>query len=243
MACVVANCMNCTSTVCITCATYYSYVQPSCVINCSSIVNCSSCSVVNASLVCSNCSGGIPLINNTCSSYCGDGYIFSIQECDDGNNISSDGCSSDCLLQEGFYCAVVSQRSSCSPCVSNCIVCNASSCIECMALYAYLNDSCTPNCSAVEYCSSCQVNSSSLSCLSCQSGYALQADQPCYPICGAAIVITPQVCDDGNVNNSDGCAANCTLEAGYFCTLSGTASLCSVCISQCNKCNDSTSCT
>ena len=35
---------------------------------------------------------------------CGDGKNMRIEECDDGNTISGDGCSSDCLVEEHFMC-------------------------------------------------------------------------------------------------------------------------------------------
>lgn len=71
-----ANCLNCTSlSSCVMCFPYYSYVSSSCVINCSSIINCASCSVINESLICSACSGGFPLDNNSCGGFCGDGKV------------------------------------------------------------------------------------------------------------------------------------------------------------------------
>ena len=35
---------------------------------------------------------------------CGDKKNMGISECDDGNNISGDGCSSDCQIEENFKC-------------------------------------------------------------------------------------------------------------------------------------------
>jgi cysteine-rich repeat protein len=36
---------------------------------------------------------------------CGDGYIIKDEhECDDGNLVSGDGCSSDCTVEPGYYC-------------------------------------------------------------------------------------------------------------------------------------------
>ncbi len=63
-----------------------------------------------------NLSRNFVLLNNTCvckqyfslsglecTQICGDGYLFNLQ-CDDGNNINGDGCSSKCLVQPHFSC-------------------------------------------------------------------------------------------------------------------------------------------
>lgn len=43
-----------------------------------------------------------------CREICGDGIRLqdSIHECDDGNTEDNDGCSSECVLEEGFKCNV-----------------------------------------------------------------------------------------------------------------------------------------
>lgn len=43
-----------------------------------------------------------------CQDICGDGIIVNSQ-CDDGNTISGDGCSSKCLIEYGWVCPVVAQ--------------------------------------------------------------------------------------------------------------------------------------
>ena len=35
---------------------------------------------------------------------CGNGNIQNNEECDDGNSISGDGCSSSCLVEAGYEC-------------------------------------------------------------------------------------------------------------------------------------------
>jgi cysteine-rich repeat protein len=43
---------------------------------------------------------------------------------------------------------------------------------------------------------------------------------PDSPVCGDGIVCGSDAintCDDGNVDNSDGCSSTCTTEAGYYC--------------------------
>ena len=40
-----------------------------------------------------------------CAEVCGDGRLFELQ-CDDGNNADGDGCSANCLLEEGWSCSL-----------------------------------------------------------------------------------------------------------------------------------------
>ena len=36
---------------------------------------------------------------------CGDGVVDGNEQCDDGNTVSNDGCSSTCAVQSGYTCA------------------------------------------------------------------------------------------------------------------------------------------
>ena len=47
--------------------------------------------------------------NQACSTACGDGNVDLGEECDDGNQVNGDGCSSDCRLEEGFTCTTKPQ--------------------------------------------------------------------------------------------------------------------------------------
>jgi cysteine-rich repeat protein len=38
-----------------------------------------------------------------CEDLCGDGKV-TLKECDDGNTLSLDGCSSDCMIEFGYEC-------------------------------------------------------------------------------------------------------------------------------------------
>ena len=42
--------------------------------------------------------------NSACIETCGDGYNNGLQECDDGNKNSGDGCSSKCQIEDNYYC-------------------------------------------------------------------------------------------------------------------------------------------
>jgi cysteine-rich repeat protein len=39
-----------------------------------------------------------------CDEVCGDGFNMGINECDDGNKIDKDGCSSNCRVERGYKC-------------------------------------------------------------------------------------------------------------------------------------------
>jgi cysteine-rich repeat protein len=39
-----------------------------------------------------------------CVERCGDGLNFGMLECDDGNKIDGDGCSSECMVEKDWQC-------------------------------------------------------------------------------------------------------------------------------------------
>ena len=40
----------------------------------------------------------------SCQEICGDGFNYGQVQCDDGNNINGDGCSSLCTIESGWKC-------------------------------------------------------------------------------------------------------------------------------------------
>jgi len=89
----------------------------------SSCLNCSAnCEKCHNSKKCGTCYPGYEVVNNTncypcseivglgpnCTEICGDGYLInsltSGQQCDDGNKINGDGCSSTCQIEAGWNC-------------------------------------------------------------------------------------------------------------------------------------------
>jgi len=67
----------------------------------------------------------------------------------------------------------------------------------------------------------------------CPSGWICRADSRCYQTtsvyvvtCGDGIVEQAEACDDGNVDSSDGCSANCQQESGWACA--GEPSTCAL---------------
>ena len=67
-----------------------------------SMVACSAGQVCNTDDVCVNAPDAV----------CGNGVLEGTEECDDGNNLEMDGCTSDCLLVGGYDCPVPGE-----PCV------------------------------------------------------------------------------------------------------------------------------
>jgi len=66
-------------------------------------------------------------------------------------------------------------------------------------------------------------------------GYTCSGNNPtiCSKLCGNSVNDTStspaytEICDDGNMLNSDGCSSTCQIESNWFC--SGFASTCSSC--------------
>jgi cysteine-rich repeat protein len=50
-----------------------------------------------------------------CGDICGDGILIDLQ-CDDGNTISGDGCSSNCVIEKGWACNLTNSTSTKSLC-------------------------------------------------------------------------------------------------------------------------------
>jgi Notch-like protein len=68
------------------------------------VLNCINCP--NSFDVCIQCSIGYAVIKNQCQTVCGDSIIMSPnEECDDGNTVNNDGCSSTCKVENDFNCA------------------------------------------------------------------------------------------------------------------------------------------
>lgn len=239
----IANCLNCTSaTGCTLCQPNYIFASPNCVLDCSPVANCSTCILSNATIQCTACKTGYSLMSNACSTVCGDGIVISPQQCDDGTTTGLNGCSSNCTVQNTYFC--VNSPSSCSSCIAFCNTCtNASVCISCFTNYTYNTGSasCTIDCSVVAYCNTCNFTSE-INCITCLTGFSLSSNI-CSSLCGDGILVIIEQCDDGNLVNGDGCSSNCTIEPTYYCTGTiNSTSLCSNCQPNCLNCSNNNSC-
>ncbi len=127
-----------------------------------------------------------------CTNLCGNGAADGGEQCDDGNKIAGDGCSSSCTTETGFSCVGTTCTAVCGDGQKKGVeTCDDSN----------LNDG--DGCS-----SACSV----------EPGFACQSNNKCAAICGNSRINGTETCDDGNTTSGDGCSSTCALEAGYACT-------------------------
>ena len=189
--------------------------------NCAAASDCAP--PFNASAI---CQGGV------CSFICNAGY----SNCN-GNN--TDGCEIN----------ISNSVNNCGTCGSVCAIQNATSgclngqCVfvSCNPGFADCNNDISDGCET-------NLNTSPLNCavcghscpnvangvricnngvcdFTCNLGFTKVGNQ-CVPVavCGDGIVQGGETCDDGNVNNGDGCSSACQVQAGFTC--SGSPSVC-----------------
>jgi cysteine-rich repeat protein len=157
---------------------------------------------------------------------CGDGILDLTEQCDDGNVIDGDCCSSLCQFEsagspcnDGNACTQTDQCDSAGACTGgNVVICTALD--QC-----HIVGSCDPGtglCSNPSQpdetsCDDGNVCTSNDQCVSgfCQGTFATCGDGVAQGSCG-------EQCDDGNAINGDGCDDNCTFTACGNGILTGT---------------------
>ncbi len=78
------------------------------------------CTTCTSASVCTNCQIGFSLTGSNCVQNCGNSVRQPGEECDDGNAISGDGCSSNCKIENGYLCSLSSpDLCRCDPVLSN----------------------------------------------------------------------------------------------------------------------------
>eukprot|EP00347_Sterkiella_histriomuscorum_P003593 403363692 len=114
----ISNCQTCSNKfTCDACAnTYYVLEGPkTCVNACpqgtylnSATSTCSlckpECRICTGANTCSSCMIGYDLQGSTCVKRCGNSVRQDLEQCDDGNQVSGDGCSSTCQLEQNYVC-------------------------------------------------------------------------------------------------------------------------------------------
>ena len=129
---------------------------------------------------------GYHIINVTCSTVCGDSIVIGSEECDDGNSINGDGCSSNCSIENNFAC--------------NTVV-NTSVCVECVgATYQATNKTVCSPCANYD-CGTCDISGN---CTLCNASSNRQMDvntSRCVPLDGFF--------DDGSSFNAQPCSVTC----------------------------------
>jgi len=138
---------------------------------------------------------------------CGNAELDGSEQCDDGNALSGDGCNGACNLEPNFACATVGE-----PCTST-IACGdgAVAGLEaCDDGNPTNGDGCT---------TACEVEPN----FGCTTGG--NGGSVCVPTqnaaCGDSTVNSGEQCDDGDLEDGDGCSATCAVEAGFVCTVVG----------------------
>ena len=130
---------------------------------------------------------------------CGNGKLDPGEECDDGNTISNDGCSSQCRLECDFRCG----SPGCPPC-------------------GMVQHTCGNGVQTLdEECDDGNVVSGDGCSASCQLELGWRCVVPgrlCAPICGDGLMVGWETCDDGNTVSGDGCAYNCLAEPCWECS-------------------------
>jgi len=169
---------------------------------------------------------------------CGDGDRTDDEACDDGNKVSGDGCSSNCLTVEPGYSCIPAGK----PChrVARCgdgtvvlpELCDdgnhtagdgcSATCKTELGFKCTGNPSvCTPTIcgdKAVEGAESCD-DGNALPFDGCSADCQSEPDctkGACASRCGDGIVVGED-CDDGNNLDGDGCSSACKIESGYTC--------------------------
>ncbi len=135
---------------------------------------------------------------------CGDGIVETSagEACDDGNNVSGDGCSSTCQVEPGWSCPTPGASCVAAKCGDG-VIAGAETCDDGNAV---LGDGCS---------STCQV----------EPGWVCPSPRTkCVAAsCGDGIVAGNEQCDLGAGNGpSTGCSSTCTLEPGFACSNAGT---------------------
>ncbi|CAD8186927.1 unnamed protein product [Paramecium octaurelia] len=172
--------------------------------------------------------------SNQCIDSCGDGIISSKEEeCDDGNYLPYDGC---------YKCQI--------QCPLGCNSCNGWICEECQKKgWLLINGICTSICgdgyitgqeqcddgNQIEFdgCFDCTyschqkcLNCFQGLCVLCEDGY-LEDGSQCFNICGDGLLIKKlEQCDDGNIQNNDGCSNTCEVEDNWKCQQENNISVC-----------------
>ena len=142
-------------------------------------------------------------------STCGDSVIEGPEACDDGGAVAMDGCSDLCQVEPGYLCT--EDGAGLSTCELSCGDGLVNGDDECDDMNGTDADGCT----------ACVVD----------MGYSCSGEPSvCELTCGDGDFDADagEFCDDGNADNGDGCAMDCTVEADFACANDdGETSICS----------------
>ncbi len=159
---------------------------------------------------------------NTRTEYCGDGITQEGEECDDGNKVDTDSCTSACklprcgdgIIQPGEecddgntvnddYCTNLCKAPRCGDGIVQAgELCDDGNSVE--------TDGCTKSCTLATCGDGAKQEGEE-----CDDGNDVETDgctsRCLLPVCGNGIVQEGEECDDGNSVDTDGCTNACTL--------------------------------
>jgi cysteine-rich repeat protein len=142
---------------------------------------------------------------------CGNGRVEENEQCDDGNTLSGDGCSSTCQLECGDAGVEVCPDSCFGRCGALCCAGTGLSRTVCGNGRQTRDEACDDgNTLSGDGCSG--------DCKQIEPGYHCVPGWPCSPICGDGVIKAGETCDDGNTRQGDGCSRYCLTEPGWDCT-------------------------
>lgn len=79
-------------------------------------------------------------------------------------------------------------------------------------------------------CAACSANClqcfGAAQCIECDVGYTLSQGVCLPPMCGNGVVEGTEMCDDGDLDNGDGCSDQCMVETGFYCFGNGGPTTC-----------------
>jgi len=168
---------------------------------------------------------------------CGNGTLDAGEQCDDGNVLSCDGCSSACQTEPPLVCGDGILVAGCEACDDGNLVdgdgcdsnCTRTACGNAIVTAGEQCDD--GNRRSCDGCSSTCQNEPGFVCgdgvrnpncgEGCDDGNLVDGDgcdSNCRPTgCGNGIVTAGEQCDDGNTYNCDGCSSTCQNELGFRC--------------------------
>ncbi|CAK72853.1 unnamed protein product (macronuclear) [Paramecium tetraurelia] len=172
--------------------------------------------------------------SSQCVNFCGDGIVTGMDEyCDDGNYLPYDGCYK-CQVQCPLGCNKCNGKS-CQECDKNGWQLSEGVCTtKCGDGYAVGNEQCDDGndlqfdgCYLCSYqCDKMCVECFQGQCIQCQVGFVEDGYQ-CHNTCGDGYLAQQlEQCDDGNLENNDGCSEICKVEKDWKCSTENSISVC-----------------
>lgn len=194
--------------------------------------------VAGASCVSGICdvSGNVPPGVCESADTCGNGAIEAGEGCDDGNLVGGDGCTAACLIENEAACGDLAPgelgASSCESGICNIAAGEPGECAPgdaCGNGVLEMGEGCDDgNVSGADGCGSdCRIENGN-ACNemepglvggdSCAGGLC-SPDELCVPAltCGNGVHEPGEGCDDGDLDDADGCSSNCLVESGGTC--------------------------